>query len=47
MYGYKSLKWLSGIEVTATQVPGYWEGRGYDVDGTVGASNGRGDRPTA
>ncbi|MCW2868084.1 MAG: oxidoreductase [Marmoricola sp.] len=41
MYGYKSLKWLSGIEVTDAVVPGYWEHRGYDVDGFVGRSNGR------
>jgi DMSO/TMAO reductase YedYZ molybdopterin-dependent catalytic subunit len=47
MYGYKSVKWLSGIEVTDTVVPGYWEHRGYDVDGYVGRSNGRGvDEPT-
>lgn len=47
MYGYKSVKWLSGIEVTDTVVPGYWEHRGYDVDGFVGRSNGRGvDEPT-
>ena len=34
-YGYKSTKWLSGIELTANEVPGYWEHRGYDVDGTI------------
>ena len=45
MYGYKSLKWLDGIEVTSELVPGYWEERGYDVDGWVGGSNGRGDAP--
>ena len=43
MYGYKSLKWLSRIEVTPEVVEGYWEHRGYDVDGFVGSSNGRGD----
>src|SRR6476659_5606366 len=42
MYGYKSVKWLSGIEVTDHVIEGYWEHRGYDVDGFVGASNGRG-----
>jgi DMSO/TMAO reductase YedYZ molybdopterin-dependent catalytic subunit len=42
MYGYKSVKWLSGIEVTDQVVPGYWEHRWYDVDGFVGESNGRG-----
>ena len=42
MYGYKSIKWLSGIEVTDQVIEGYWEHRGYDVDGFVGSSNGRG-----
>ena len=46
MYGYKSVKWLSGIEVTDEVVPGYWEHRGYDVDGFVGRSNGRRDERT-
>jgi DMSO/TMAO reductase YedYZ molybdopterin-dependent catalytic subunit len=46
MYGYKSLKWLSTIELTADVVPGYWEQRGYDVDGWVGRSNGRDDEAT-
>jgi DMSO/TMAO reductase YedYZ molybdopterin-dependent catalytic subunit len=46
MYGYKSIKWLSGIELTREVVPGYWEDRGYSVDGWVGASNGRDDDPT-
>jgi DMSO/TMAO reductase YedYZ molybdopterin-dependent catalytic subunit len=35
MYGYKSTKWLSGIELTRREVPGYWEHRGYDIDGTL------------
>jgi DMSO/TMAO reductase YedYZ molybdopterin-dependent catalytic subunit len=46
MYGYKSAKWLSGIELTRDAVPGYWEHRGYDIDGFVGKSNGRDDAPT-
>jgi DMSO/TMAO reductase YedYZ molybdopterin-dependent catalytic subunit len=46
MYGYKSLKWLSGIELTAEVIPGYWEHRGYSINGWVGASNGRDDEPT-
>jgi DMSO/TMAO reductase YedYZ molybdopterin-dependent catalytic subunit len=46
MYGYKSTKWLSGIELTATVQRGYWERLGYDVDGWVGRSNGRDDAPT-
>jgi len=47
MYGYKSVKWLSGIELTSTVVKGYWEHRGYSVDGFVGHSNGRDDAPTS
>jgi DMSO/TMAO reductase YedYZ molybdopterin-dependent catalytic subunit len=35
MYGYKSTKWLSGIELAETETPGYWETRGYAVDGTI------------
>ena len=46
MYGYKSTKWLAGIELTASVVPGYWEDTGdYDVDGWIGDSNGRQDEP--
>jgi len=45
MYGYKSCKWLSAIEVVDRVVPGYWEVRGYDVDAWIGRSNGRGDQP--
>jgi DMSO/TMAO reductase YedYZ molybdopterin-dependent catalytic subunit len=47
MYGYKSCKWLSGIELTDHVIPGYWEENGYDVDGWVGRSNGRDDAPTS
>jgi DMSO/TMAO reductase YedYZ molybdopterin-dependent catalytic subunit len=47
MYGYKSCKWLESIELTANVEPGYWEERGYDVDGWVGNSNGRDDAPTS
>jgi DMSO/TMAO reductase YedYZ molybdopterin-dependent catalytic subunit len=36
MYGYKSTKWLSGIELTAHVERGYWEHRGYAVDGWIG-----------
>lgn len=45
MYGYKSIKWMDGIELTRTVVPGYWEVRGYDIDAWVGQSNGRTDEP--
>ncbi len=47
MYGYKSLKWLGGIELTDKVVPGYWERRGYDIDAWVGRSNGRSDDSTS
>jgi len=46
MYGYKSCKWLDTIELTSTVEPGYWEQRGYDVDGWVGHSNHRDDART-
>ena len=46
MYGYKSIKWLERIEATDEVVPGYWEDRGYDVDGWVGRSNNRDDKGT-
>lgn len=45
MYGYKSLKWLGGIELTGAVVEGYWERRGYDVDAWIGDSNGSSDVP--
>jgi len=35
MYGYKGAKWLTRIEVTAKQAVGYWEQRGYSLDGTI------------
>jgi DMSO/TMAO reductase YedYZ molybdopterin-dependent catalytic subunit len=47
MYGYKSCKWLSRITVVDRVEPGYWELLGYDVDGWVGRSNERRDRPTS
>ena len=46
MYGYKSLKWLDTIVLTKHVQEGYWEVRGYDVDGWVGRSNGRDDDAT-
>jgi DMSO/TMAO reductase YedYZ molybdopterin-dependent catalytic subunit len=46
MYGYKSCKWLDRIELTKHVEEGYWEVRGYDVDGWVGRSNGRDDAAT-
>lgn len=47
MYGYKSCKWLGGIEVTDRVIPGFWEENGYDVDAWVGKSNGRSDESTS
>jgi len=47
MYGYKSCKWLGGIEAVDRVEPGFWEDRGYDVDGWIGSSNGRDDAPVA
>ncbi len=46
MYGYKSVKWLDGIEVVGKVIPGYWEERGYSIDAWVGRSNGRNDETT-
>ncbi len=36
MYGYKSTKWLSEIELVQRNLPGYWEDRGYPLDGIIG-----------
>ena len=49
MYGYKSLKWLSRIELVDRVVDdgGYWEHRGYALDGWVGRSNGGREAPTS
>ncbi|GAC1610605.1 MAG: hypothetical protein NVS3B26_18280 [Mycobacteriales bacterium] len=46
MYGYKSCKWLSDIQLVPALEPGFWEQNGYDQDGWVGTSNGRSDAPT-
>ncbi|WP_316520049.1 molybdopterin-dependent oxidoreductase [Kitasatospora brasiliensis] len=43
MYFYKSAKWLSGISVTERVIPGYWEERGYDVDGWLDEADQRGE----
>ena len=32
-YGWKSAKWLNGIEFMAEDRPGYWEQRGYNNNG--------------
>jgi DMSO/TMAO reductase YedYZ molybdopterin-dependent catalytic subunit len=47
MYGYKSLKWMSHIQLVDRVEPGYWETEGnYDVEAWVGRSNGRNDPTT-
>jgi DMSO/TMAO reductase YedYZ molybdopterin-dependent catalytic subunit len=35
MYGYKSIKWLSRIELTHGEQLGYWETRSYPHDATI------------
>jgi DMSO/TMAO reductase YedYZ molybdopterin-dependent catalytic subunit len=40
MYGYKGVKWVERITLSAHAEPGFWEQRGYDTDAWVGRSNG-------
>ena len=40
MYGYKSVKWVTRLELLPKPVTGYWEQHGYDVDAWIGRSNG-------
>jgi DMSO/TMAO reductase YedYZ molybdopterin-dependent catalytic subunit len=35
LYGYKSAKWLSRIELTDSMRGGYWEDRGYSRSGII------------
>ena len=35
MYAYKGVKWVERIVFTAKQEVGYWEQRGYPVDGAI------------
>ncbi|MBV2357593.1 molybdopterin-dependent oxidoreductase [Streptomyces sp. J2-1] len=35
LYGYKSVKWLRGIEYLTADRPGFWEERGYHNTGEV------------
>lgn len=35
LYGYKSPKWLRGIEYLTAERPGFWEERGYHLIGDV------------
>ena len=32
-YGWKSAKWVNGLEFMAEDAPGFWEARGYHMDG--------------
>jgi DMSO/TMAO reductase YedYZ molybdopterin-dependent catalytic subunit len=47
MFGYKSVKWVSGIEVLTDVIPGYWEQHGYDADAWIGGSTPPGIVPSA
>jgi len=33
IYGWKSAKWINGIELMAKDAPGFWEQRGYNNEG--------------
>jgi len=35
MFGYKSIKWLSGIDLVTHGEPGYWERNGYPVNAWI------------
>jgi DMSO/TMAO reductase YedYZ molybdopterin-dependent catalytic subunit len=35
MFGYKSIKWLSGIQAVTTIEEGYWEQNGYPSDAWI------------
>lgn len=37
MYGYKSVKWVVGIQVSRTARPGFWEERGYPQNAYFGS----------
>ncbi len=47
MYGYKSVKWVTRIEVRTDVLPGYWEQHGYDADAWIGRSTPPGIFPSA
>jgi DMSO/TMAO reductase YedYZ molybdopterin-dependent catalytic subunit len=36
MYGFKYIKWIDRITLSADIVPGYWENRGYAIDAWLG-----------
>jgi DMSO/TMAO reductase YedYZ molybdopterin-dependent catalytic subunit len=33
LYGWKSAKWLSGVQFLAEDLPGFWERNGYHMNG--------------
>jgi DMSO/TMAO reductase YedYZ molybdopterin-dependent catalytic subunit len=37
MYGFKYIKWVNRITLSADLAPGYWENRGYAIDAWLGA----------
>ncbi|OGP61779.1 MAG: hypothetical protein A2169_14755 [Deltaproteobacteria bacterium RBG_13_47_9] len=41
MYGYKGVKWVERIVFTEKQEIGYWEQRGYSVDGSIPGLKGK------
>lgn len=43
MFGYKSLKWLSGIRVVDQVEPGFWEQNGYPINGWSDGTTGNTD----
>jgi DMSO/TMAO reductase YedYZ molybdopterin-dependent catalytic subunit len=37
MYGFKYIKWVNKITLSADLIPGYWENRGYAIDAWLGS----------
>lgn len=35
LWGYKSCKWIEEIHFTDRMIPGFWEERGYSLDGEI------------
>jgi len=35
LYAYKSVKWVSEINITDRDIPGYWEEKGYHRNADV------------
>ena len=33
LYGWKSAKWVNGMEFLSDNLPGFWEKRGYNMEG--------------